>query len=417
MPFAAASQRSEAGRPVDLRFSEAHEAYRQDLREFLKGWPLQGDEAELPQLEQERLFRRRGIDAGYVYFDIPKEYGGAGQEPDVLKSAIIIEEYARTGAPGNGVNQGPGLLVPTLIEFGSEEQKRRFIPPTLSGELRWCQGYSEPGAGSDLASLQCTAEIDGDEWVINGQKIWTSNAQEADYLFGLFRTEPDAGKHAGISYLLIELDQPGIEIRPLKQMTGSLDFNEVFFTDARTPAENIVGRRGEGWAVSRATLKHERNLIGNPNMMREHFDSTIELARRTLRKGRPAIEDPLIRNRLAEIEGYVRTAEVSKLRQMTAAAKGEELKVMLPMMMNKLYTTDTMQKIMLLAYELLGADGMLAPTAEDIASYARTHTATGFVEQYIFSQGPAIAGGATNIQLNIIGERGLGLPRDLRATK
>jgi alkylation response protein AidB-like acyl-CoA dehydrogenase len=158
-------------------------------------------------------------------------------------------------------------------------------------------------------------------------------------------------------------------------------------------------------------------LIGNPNMMREHFDSTIELARRTLRKGRPAIEDPLIRNRLAEIEGYVRTAEVSKLRQMTAAAKGEELKVMLPMMMNKLYTTDTMQKIMLLAYELLGADGMLAPTAEDIASYARTHTATGFVEQYIFSQGPAIAGGATNIQLNIIGERGLGLPRDLRATK
>jgi alkylation response protein AidB-like acyl-CoA dehydrogenase len=402
---------------VDLRFSEAHEAYRQDLREFLKGWPLQGDEAELPQLEQERLFRRRGIDAGYVYFDIPKEYGGAGQEPDVLKSAIIIEEYARTGAPGNGVNQGPGLLVPTLIEFGSEEQKRRFIPPTLSGELRWCQGYSEPGAGSDLASLQCTAEIDGDEWVINGQKIWTSNAQEADYLFGLFRTEPDAGKHAGISYLLIELDQPGIEIRPLKQMTGSLDFNEVFFTDARTPAENIVGRRGEGWAVSRATLKHERNLIGNPNMMREHFDSTIELARRTLRKGRPAIEDPLIRNRLAEIEGYVRTAEVSKLRQMTAAAKGEELKVMLPMLMNKLYTTDTMQKIMLLAYELLGADGMLAPTAEDIASYARTHTATGFVEQYIFSQGPAIAGGATNIQLNIIGERGLGLPRDLRATK
>ena len=402
---------------MDLRFSEEHEAYRQVLREFLKGWPLQGDEAELPQLERERLFRGRGIDAGYVYFDIPKEYGGAGQEPDVLKSAIIIEEYARTGAPGNGINQGPGLLVPTLIEFGSEEQKRRFIPPTLSGELRWCQGYSEPGAGSDLASLQCTAELDGDEWVINGQKIWTSNAQEADYLFGLFRTEPDAGKHAGISYLLIELDQPEIEIRPLKQMTGSLDFNEVFFTDARTPAENIVGRRGEGWAVSRATLKHERNLIGNPNMMREHFDSTIELARRTLRKGRPAIEDPLIRNRLAEIEGYVRTAEVSKLRQMSAAAKGEELKVMLPMMMNKLYTTDTMQKIMLLAYELLGADGMLAPTAEDIASYARTHTATGFVEQYIFSQGPAIAGGATNIQLNIIGERGLGLPRDLRATK
>lgn len=402
---------------MNLKFSKEYDAYREELQAFLKGWPLQGEEAELAMQEQEQLFRQRGIEAGYVYFEIPKEYGGAGQEPDVLKRAIITEEYARAGAPGDGVNQGPALLAPTLIEFGTEEQKRQFVPPTLRGKLRWCQGYSEPGAGSDLASLQCTAVIDGDEWVINGQKIWTSNAKGADYLFGLFRTEPEASKHAGISYLLVELSQPGIEVRPLKQMTGSLDFNEVFFTNARTPARNIVGKRGEGWAVSRATLKHERNLIGNPNMMREHFDSTIALAQRTVRNGRPAIEDPLIRNRLAEIEGYVRTAEVSNLRQMTAAAKGEELKVMLPMMMNKLYSTDTMQKIMILAYDLLGADGMLAPTAEDIASYARTHTSTGFVEQYIFSQGPAIAGGATNIQLNIIGERGLGLPRDIRIPK
>ncbi len=402
---------------MNLRYSKEYDAYRQSLQEFLKGWPLQGDEAELPKQKQEQLFRQRGVEAGYVYFAIPKEYGGAGQQPDVLKSAIITEEYARVGAPGNCVSQGPALLAPTLIEFGTEEQKREFVRPTLRGDLRWCQGYSEPGAGSDLASLQCSAVLDGDEWVINGQKIWTSNAQEADYMFGLFRTEPKASKHAGISYLLVDLKQPEIEVRPLKQMTGALDFNEVFFTDARAPAGNIVGKRGEGWAVSRATLKHERNLIGNPNMMRAHFNSTIALARRSQRGGRPAIEDPLIRNRLAEIEGYVRTAEVSHLRQLTAEAKGEEFKVMLPMMMNKLYSTDTMQKIMTLAYDLLGADGMLAPTAEDIASYARTHTSTGFVEQYIFSQGPAIAGGTTNIQLNIIGERGLGLPRDIRVPK
>jgi len=402
---------------MDLEYSSEYEAFRDELRAFLKGWPLTGAETELPLEERERLFRSRGIEAGYVYRNIPSEYGGGGHEPDVLKDAIISEEYLAKGAPGNSITQGAAMLAPTLIEFGSEDQKREFVPPTLRGEMRWCQGYSEPGSGSDLASVQCSAVLDGDEWVINGQKIWTSNAQEADYMFGLFRTEPEAKKHAGISYLLVDMHAPGIDVRPLRQMSGGLDFNEVFFDNARTPARNIVGSRGEGWGVSRATLKHERNLIGNPNMLREHFDSAVELARRTLRDGRPAIEDASIRQRLAEIEGYVRTAETSIMRQMTAAMKNEELKVMLPMMINKLYSTDTMQRIVRLTYDLLGADGMLAPTEEDVASYARTHSASGFVEQYIFSMGPAIAGGATNIQLNIIGERGLGLPRDIRLPK
>jgi alkylation response protein AidB-like acyl-CoA dehydrogenase len=402
---------------VNLNFSREYEEFRQELREFLTGWPISGDEAKLPREEREQLFRARGIEAGFVYRNIPSEYGGGGSEPDVLKDAIITEEYLKCGAPGNIITQGPAMLVPTLIEFGSEEQKRKFVPPTLRGEMRWCQGYSEPGSGSDLASLQCSAVLDEDEWVINGQKIWTSNAREAHYMFGLFRTEPSAKKHAGISYLLVDMSAPGIDVRPLKQMSGGQDFNEVFFTDARTPAGNLVGTRGQGWGVSRATLKHERNLIGNPNMMREHFDSAVELARRTVREGRPAIEDPSIRLKLAEIDGYVRTAETSIMRQMTAAMKNEEFKVMLPMMMNKLYSTDTMQRIVRFTYDLLGADGMLAPTEDDIASYARTHTATGFVEQYIFSMGPAIAGGATNIQLNIIGERGLGLPRDIRPEK
>jgi alkylation response protein AidB-like acyl-CoA dehydrogenase len=399
---------------MDLELNEEYEAFRRELRGFLKGWPLTGAEAELPLAEQEPIFRKRGIEAGYVYRDLPKEYGGGGHETDVLKDHIILQEYLAVGAPGNMVTQGAALLAPTLIEFGNEEQRREFVPRTLSGELKWCQGYSEPGAGSDLASLQCSAVLDGDEWVINGQKIWTSNAQEADYLFGLFRTEPEASKHAGISYLLVDMKAPGIDVRPLKQMSGGLDFNEIFFDDARTPAKSIVGKRGEGWAVSRATLKHERNLIGNPNIMRENFDATLELARKTLRNGRPAIEDSHVRQRLAEIEGFVRTAETSTLRQITAAYRGEELKVMLPMMMAKLYTTDTMQKLMILAYDLLGSNGLLAPSEEDVAGYARTHTLTGFVEQYIFSLGPAIAGGASNIQLNIIGERGLGLPRDPR---
>lgn len=306
------------------------------------------------------------------------------------------------------------MLAPTLLEFGSEAQKREFIPPTLSGEIKWCQGYSEPGSGSDLASLQTTARLDGEHWVLSGQKIWTSNAVHAQMMFGLFRTEPDAGKHAGISYLLVPMRTEGIDVRPLKQITGSMEFNEVFFNDARIPAANIVGKRGEGWTISRSTLKHERNLIGNPKLMVSMFERLIELARRTQRNGRPAIEDPRIRDRIAEVEGYVRANETCNLRMLSATVRGEELKAMLPMMMIKLYNTDTVQMLAKLAYDLVGGDGLLEGDAADRDKYALDADTRAFVHNYIFSLGPAIAGGASNIQRNIIGERGLGLPRDLR---
>jgi alkylation response protein AidB-like acyl-CoA dehydrogenase len=399
---------------MDLEYGEEYVAFRESVRVFLKGWPLQGAEAELPQEEQEALFRKRGIEAGLVYRQIPAEYGGSGQPSDALKDRIIIEEFHRAGAPRDLSTQGAGMLAPTLIEFGTEEQKHRYVPPALTGEERWCQGYSEPGSGSDLASLQCQARMSGDEWVLNGQKIWTSSAQRADMMFGLFRTEPDAKKHEGISYLLVPMNAPGIEVRPLREMSGGYEFNEVFFTDARIPAENIVGQRGQGWQVSRATLVHERNLIGNPFMMREAFDDLVELARHRTLNGRPAIEDSSVRQRLVEIEGYVRTSETSNLRQLTAANRGEMAKAMRPMMMNKIFSTDTMQRIMCCAYDLLGGDGALAPSEEELDSWGRKTTSTGWVLQYMFSLGPAIAGGASNIQLNIIGERGYGLPRDLR---
>ncbi|MBW2698730.1 MAG: acyl-CoA dehydrogenase family protein [Deltaproteobacteria bacterium] len=399
---------------MDLEYSEEYKAYRDEVREFLRGWPLAGDDANLPLVEQEALFRRLSIEAGYVYRNVPVQYGGAGQEPDALKDSIVRDEFYAAGAPGDLKTQGAGLLVPTLLEFGTEVQKRRFIPAALTGEEAWCQGYSEPGSGSDLASLQCQATLDGDHFVVNGQKIWTSMAQRADWMFGLFRTDPDLSKHAGISYLLVDMKSPGIDVRPLKEMTGGTEFNEVFFDDVCVPVENLVGQRGEGWAVSRATLIHERNLIGNPNMMRDSFNDLLDLARRTLRRGRPAIEDPHLRQRLVEIEGYVRTQETSNMLQFTAQLRGEAQKAMRPMMMNKLISTDTAQMIQRCAYDLLGADGMLAPAEEDVAGWKRNTTSTGWVEAYIFSLGPAIAGGASNIQLNIIGERGYGLPRDIR---
>ena len=399
---------------MDLEYTEEYQQYRREVREFLQGWPLSGEDAERGEEEQAALFRRRGIEAGFVCRNVPAEYGGAGQAPDALKDAIVRDEFYAAGAPGDLSSQGAGLLVPTLLEFGTEGQKQRFIPKAIWDEERWCQGYSEPGSGSDLASLQCRAVQDGDEYVLNGQKIWTSNAREADWMFGLFRTDPDVPKHAGITYLLVDMKSPGIEVRPLKGMAGGMEFNEVFFDDVRVPCANVVGRPGEGWAVSRATLVHERNLIASPNMMRETFNDLLDLARRTKKEGRPAIEDSGVRRRLAEIEGYVRTSETSTMLQFTATVRGEPLKAMLPMMMAKLYSTDVMQMIQRCAYDLLGAEGMLSPAPEDVAGWLRNTTSTGWVEAYIFSLGPAIAGGASNIQLNIIGERGYGLPRDIR---
>lgn len=398
---------------MELTYSAQHESFRARVKTFLAGWPLSGAEAALPQAEQERTFRQRGIEAGFVYRHVPKIYGGSEQPKDAIEDQIIQEEFHRAGAPRDLVTQGAGLLVPTLLEFGTEEQKARFIPPTLRGEQNWCQGYSEPGSGSDLASLQCQARLEGDEWVLKGQKIWTSSAQRAHMMFGLFRTEPNAKKHEGISYLLVPMNTKGIEVRPLREMTGGYEFNEVFFDDARIPADHIVGKRGQGWQVSRATLVHERNLIGNPFSMREAFQDLVELARTRLRGARPAIEDPSVRLRLAEIEGYVRTCETSNLRQFSAGQRGEMAKVMRPVLMNKVCSTDTMQKIARCAYDLIGGDGVLAPREEELHTWGRRTTPSGWVLQYIFSMGPAIAGGATNIQLNIIGERGYGLPRDL----
>jgi alkylation response protein AidB-like acyl-CoA dehydrogenase len=396
---------------VNLEWGEEHERVRAELREFLRGWPLRGAEAALPRAEQEALFRQRGIERGFVYREFPREYGGSEQPADPLADAIIREEYRRAGAPGDILLQGPALLAPTLLACGSEEQRRRFIPPTLRGELVWCQGYSEPGAGSDLAALASRATLEGGEWVIRGHKIWTSGAHRSDWMFGLFRTEADAPRHAGISYLLVPMRQPGIEVRPLRQLTGGIEFNEVFLDGARTDAANLVGRRGDGWRVSRVTLLHERKLMGSPHLLREQWNQLLDLARKSRRGGRPALADPALRQRLAAIEGRLRCAETSAMRQLSAGARGQEGEVLLSLLVAKLYSTKLAEEMARCGYDLLGAEGLLAPTEADVADYGNTGTATGFVESYLFSLGPLIAGGSSNIQRNIIAERGLGLPR------
>ncbi len=396
---------------MDLRYSEEYEAFRVEVRAWLaQAWPLRGDEAKLSPGEQASLFRQRAIEQGYLCRSIPRVYGGSEQPPDVLKAAIISEEVRRAQAPGEPRGIGPSMLAPTLLEQGSEWQKEKFIPPTIRGDMLWCQGYSEPGSGSDLASLQTRAELVGDEWVINGHKVWTSGAKEAHYMFCLCRTEPDAGKHAGISYLLIDMNQPGIDVRPLRQMTGSADFNEVFLSDVRTPADWIVGKRGEGWLVSRSTLKHERNMIGSAEASAGTFANLVQLARNTRRNGRPAAADPEIRQRLATIEGYVAAHRYSGYRQLTLAARDQNPGP--AGLMNKLTSTNLGHEMAKLAYDLIGEHGLLAPSFENMRA---GRGESGWVGQYMWSLGIAIAGGTANVQRNVIAERGLGLPRDRAA--
>jgi alkylation response protein AidB-like acyl-CoA dehydrogenase len=392
---------------MDLRYSEEHERFRAEVRAFLAAsWPLRGEEARLGLFEAAARFRARAIAKGYLARSVPRAYGGSEQPSDALRSAIIREEFAGVAAPLD-VPAPAAQLIPTLLQHGSEEQKRTYLPRTLTGELRWCQGYSEPNAGSDLANVQTRAELVGGEWVIRGQKIWTSFAQDAQMIYMLVRTEPaSAGKHAGISYLLVDLAQPGIDIRPLRGISGEAHFNEIFFDGAVAPADRLVGQRGRGWIVSRATLFAERNVVGSARETLEHFESVVALAKRAERGGPPAIRDPLIRQRLIEIEGFVRAQEYSGLRQLTSDARGEAPGLI--DLVTKLAGSDIASAIGRLALDLAGDAALGEPR--------RTGAARGWnvneVARYLVTIGGRIGGGTSNIQRNIIGEQGLGLPRD-----
>jgi alkylation response protein AidB-like acyl-CoA dehydrogenase len=399
---------------MDLAYSAEYEAFRAEVRQFLsESWPPAGEDGERPPVERAARFRERAVARGYLYRGIPKRYGGSEQPPDVLRAQIIREEFARARAPHEARGIGTMMLVPTLLERGEEWQKEKWVPPTIRGEITWCQGYSEPGSGSDLASLKTRAELVGDEWVINGQKIWTSGAHRADFMFCLCRTEPEAPKHAGISYLLIDMHQPGVDVRPLRQMNGHADFNEVFLGDVRTPKDWIVGRRGEGWLVSRTTLKHERNSIGNATQTAMIFEGLVRLAKQRQREGRPALEDAGLRQRLAELEGYVRAHQYSGYRQLTRDARGQDPGPIA--MMNKIVSTNIGHMVARLALDLLEEDGLLSPGERDPARMPKG--AEGWLDQIMWSLGVAIAGGTANIQRNVIGERGLGLPRDVFAQR
>jgi len=386
---------------MDLKYSAEYEAFRAEVRDFLaKQWRPTRDKAAIA------AFRRLATEHGYLNRSIPRAYGGSEQPSDVLKAQIIREEFVAAGAPREVGGVGMMMLVPTLLECGTSWQKEKFVPRSVAGEYLWAQGYSEPGSGSDLASLKTRGELVGGEWIINGQKIWTSLAHLCQFMFALVRTEPEAGKHAGISYLLVDLKQPGITIRPIHQIDGGHEFCEVFFDNARTPADWIVGERGQGWQVSRSTLKHERNSVGSASGSRELFDKLVKLAQGTERDGRPAIADPLIRDRMVALQGLVMAHVYSGYHQLTKDARGESAGLI--GLMNKLISTDIGHEVAAIASDVIGPDLLKAPQfGKD-----RRPGNERWLNQILGSLGVAIAGGTSNIQRNIIAERGLGLPRE-----
>ena len=408
---------------MDLSYSAEYEQFRAEVRAFLdQQWTEEDRNSSPPPDGQAALmgsvvrtdkrateFRLAAIARGYLYPHVPKAYGGGEVPFDPLKSTIIAEEFRRAKAPGEVVGQGASMLVPTLVEHGTEAQKQFFIRDTLLGKIKWCQGYSEPGSGSDLASLRTRAELDGDFWVVNGQKIWTSNATESEWMFALVRTEPEAPKHDGISYLLIDMKTPGIDVRPLRQMTGEADFNEVFLDNVRVPKSNLVGPRGKGWVVSRSTLKHERALIGGSFITRRTFDGLVMMAQAATLRGAPAIKNPVIRDRLVQLEARLLASEYNGYRLLTMQARGEEQG--LAGMVMKLFTTQLGYDISKTAMDVLGDRGALA------RGDMHTPDMGMFSYSYMWALGVLIAGGTANVQRNIISERGLGMPRDTAAKR
>ena len=296
------------------------------------------------------------------------------------------------------------MLVPTLLEHGREDQKKRWIRPALTGEEVWCQGYSEPGSGSDLASLQTSAKEDGDDFLINGQKIWTSGAQVADMIFILVRTEPDAPKHSGISYILLRMDAPGIEVQPLMTMTGQATFNQVFFTDVRVPKANVVGERGEGWIVANTTLRHERNMLGNASQTEGLLLRLEKLMKDETSNGASAMLSPTLRDRFMRLQARTRTMKYHSMRLLTCTLRGEAPGV--AGLVVKLQGCQLNHDIAALAIDTMGELGTLYYGSK----YER---ARGFWQrEHMLSLGLIIGGGTAQIQKNIISERGLGMPRE-----
>jgi alkylation response protein AidB-like acyl-CoA dehydrogenase len=385
---------------VDFRDTPAEAAFRAELRAWFAatlpaGWADREPTTGLEDPDFLRAWSRQLFDAGYAGITWPKEYGGLGLPPTY--QGIYLEEMARHDAPGHIGVIGLGMAGPTILAWGSEEQKERYLRPLLAGEEVWCQGFSEPGAGSDLAGARTRAVLDGDEWVVNGQKVWSSYAQLARWCLLVVRTDPDAERHRGLSYLLVDMHAPGVEVRPLRQITGDPEFNEIYFTDVRVPRESMLGKPGEGWSVAMTTLLYERGTLGFALTARYEalLGRLVEAVKAERPDGTRAADDPLVRDQVGQLAIDLEALRFTNYRSLTALVRtglpGPEGSVA------KLHWSEANQRLTKLAQDVLGAQARL-----DGGFWGY---------QQLRSRGNTIEAGTSEILRNIIAERVVGLPR------
>lgn len=393
---------------MHLEFTQEDEQFRAEVADWMaanlqgefevlrhRGGP--GDEDAFP--EERKAWERKLAEGGWTCVGWPEAWGG--RNLSITRQVIFHEEYARAGGPGRMGHIGEGLIGPTLVAFGSEEQKQRFLPEIVAGREYWAQGYSEPNAGSDLANVQTRAEQDPDsgDWVVTGQKVWTSLAHESDWIFVIARTEPGSKGNKGLSFLLMPLDQGGVEIRPIKQLTGTAEFNEVFFDAARAKAEHMIGAPGDGWKIAMALLGFERGVSTLGQQM--HFTHELDLVIKAA-KANGAAQDPIIRDRIAQAWMGLRVMRFNALRMLSGPNDGT-----LPRegMIYKYYWSNWHRDLGKLAMDVLGAESAVHV---DDADQTRLRNL------FLFSRSDTIYAGTNEIQLNIISERALGMPREPR---
>ena len=406
---------------MELAYAPQDEAFRAEIRAWLKenlpkGWFDPNFEMSAEERKKfndewpEKLFK-----GGWICATWPKEYGGKGLT--TMQGVVLSEEFANARAPMRADFFGDTLVGPTILQWGTEEQKKEFLPKILSGQVRWCQGFSEPNSGSDLASLKTSAILDGDEWVINGQKVWTTQGHHANYCFLLTRTDPDAPKHKGISYLLVPMDQPGVEVRGIVQPDGTAEFCEVFFTNARCPKDNVVGGVNNGWQVANSTLAFERGTSATTGYRRfeEEYNIIVAAAKRN-----GAINDPVIRQRLMKFYAKIHILRFHGLRSLSATLNNSrDLSVAAIGAFNKMYWSEMHKEAMELGLDIYGPEAMLVDCGGDGSwpGTARERRRPGYpvsamMSAFLFSRSETIWGGTSQIQRNIVGERVLGLPKE-----
>lgn len=393
--------------PEDLAFRDA------TRRWFETNTPA----VEPKTLDERKAWHRKMYDAGFIGMLWPREYGGRGATP--MQQAIVQDEMARASAPPPINGLGIGFIGPTIIVHGTDAQKQRYLKRMLTAEEIWCQLYSEPNAGSDLASLKTRAEDAGDHFVVNGQKIWTSSGPIADWGILLARTDSRVAKHKGISCFLFNMRQPGVEVRPLKQITGSSLFSEVFFTNARAEKSDLVGRLSQGWEIAQTTLGYERgaNSLGRVTRYLTAFNQLVKSAKELRRGGRPLVEDPVVRAKLGRVFADLEVQRYAALRVLSALQKGEPISA--ASSITKLSYTEFEKRYFEIVLEILGPWGQLMAVPDEVVEEVSTSSGEPgtFATAFLWSRAGTIYSGSSEIQKNVIGERVLGLPKEIRADR